>query len=136
MTRLHPEPDACSLPGHRPHSDSGSKGEERTDMKKNRFLTLAISTLLAFAVANAPAQQSPSEGIPVQVVVTVEPHKGKEPPVINREDVMVHEGRDRDRVVDWIPAQRRTRCAGANDFVGRWIEHHAGYAARRSAQLH
>jgi len=70
-------------------------------MKKNRFLTLAISTLLAFTVANAPAQQSASEGgIPAQVVVTVEPHKGKEPPVINREDVMVHEGRDRDRVVD------------------------------------
>ena len=74
-------------------------------MKKNRFLTLAISTLLAFAGANAPAQQSPPEGIPVQVVVTVEPRKGKEPPVINREDVMVHEGPDRDRVVDWIPAQ-------------------------------
>ena len=75
-------------------------------MKKNRFLTLAISTLLAFTVANAPAQQSASEGgIPAQVVVTVEPHKGKELPLINREDVMVHEGRDRDRVVDWIPAQ-------------------------------
>jgi len=25
--------------------------------------------------------------------------------VINREDVMVHEGRDRDLVVDWVPAQ-------------------------------
>ena len=39
-------------------------------------------------------------------VVTVEAHKGKETPVINREDVVVHEGRrDRDPVVEFVPAQ-------------------------------
>jgi hypothetical protein len=41
----------------------------------------------------------------VQIVVTVEAHKGKETLVINREDVMVHEGRDRDPVTDWVPTQ-------------------------------
>jgi len=39
------------------------------------------------------------------VVVTVEAHKGGETPVVNREDVMVHEGHDRDAAIDWVPAQ-------------------------------
>jgi len=38
-------------------------------------------------------------------VVTVEARHGSEPPVLNREDVMVYEGHDRDPVTDWVPAQ-------------------------------
>src|SRR5215471_20302990 len=77
----------------------------RSDMK-NRFLTLAVFALLSFAAANTVGQQSPPEtGVPVQMVVTIEAHKGKEIPAINREDVMVREGRDRDPVIDWVPAQ-------------------------------
>lgn len=71
-------------------------------MKKNLLFTLAVF-VLATIVAGARAQQS--AGVPVHVVVTVEARKGRETPVINREDVMVHEGRDRDPVVDWVPAQ-------------------------------
>jgi hypothetical protein len=71
-------------------------------MKKNRQFTLAVFAV-AIIVTGAQAQQT--AGVPVHVVVTVEAHKGKEPPVINREDVIVHEGRDRDPVVDWVPAQ-------------------------------
>jgi hypothetical protein len=71
-------------------------------MKKNHQFTLAVFAV-AIIVAGAQAQQT--AGVPVHVVVTVEAHKGKEPPVINREDAMVHEGRDRDPVVDWVPAQ-------------------------------
>ena len=71
-------------------------------MKKNRLFTLAVF-VLATTVAGARAQQS--VGVPVHLVVTVEARKGKETPVINREDVMVHEGRDRDPVVEWVPAQ-------------------------------
>jgi hypothetical protein len=41
----------------------------------------------------------------VHVVVTVEARKGQETPVINREDVMVHEGHVRHEVVDWVPLQ-------------------------------
>ena len=74
-------------------------------MKKSHFLTLALFAFLAVA-ANAVAQQSSAgTGVPVHVVVTVEARKGAETPVINREDVMVHEGHDRDTVVDWVPAQ-------------------------------
>jgi hypothetical protein len=71
-------------------------------MKKNRQFRLAVFAV-AIIVAGAQAQQP--AGVPVHVVVTVEAHKGKELPVISREDVMVHEGRERDPVVDWVPAQ-------------------------------
>jgi hypothetical protein len=39
------------------------------------------------------------------MVVTVEARHGSNIPVINREDVMVFEGHDRDTVTDWVPAQ-------------------------------
>ena len=73
--------------------------------KKNRFLRMAVFAFLAFMARNAAAQQPAStSGVPVHMVVTVEARKGEEIPIINREDVMVHEGRDRDPVTDWIPA--------------------------------
>ena len=69
---------------------------------KNHLLMFAVFTL---AVANPSARAQQSSGVPVHVVVTVEAGKGQETPVINREDVIVHEGHDRDEVIDWVPAQ-------------------------------
>ena len=74
-------------------------------MKRSHLLTLAVFAFLAFAASNAVAQQSSAGTAPVHVVVTVETHKGGETPVVSREDVMVHEGHDRDAVIDWVPAQ-------------------------------
>src|ERR1035441_3810483 len=52
------------------------------------------------------AQQSPAaSGVPAHMLVTVEPHHGSTIPAVNLEDVMVFEGKDRDTVTDWIPAQ-------------------------------
>ncbi len=51
------------------------------------------------------AQEASSTGVPVHVVVTVEPRHGSNVPVINREDVTVYQGRDRAKVTDWIPLQ-------------------------------
>jgi hypothetical protein len=60
----------------------------------------------ATLVSHALAQQAPNtNGTPVRMIVTVEPKSGSEAPVVNREDVMVYEGKNRDRVVDWVPAQ-------------------------------
>lgn len=74
-------------------------------MKKSHFLTgLAMGLAVYLFGGSAWAQQS-GEGIPTQVVVTVEPHKGKEAPEITRQDVMVYEGKDRDSVTEWVPAQ-------------------------------
>jgi len=49
--------------------------------------------------------QESTAGAPVHMVVTVEARHGNNPPEITRDDVMVYEGRDRDRVTDWVPAQ-------------------------------
>jgi hypothetical protein len=52
------------------------------------------------------AQQAPAaNGVPSHMLVTVEPHHGSTIPAVNREDVMVFEGKDRDTVTEWIPAQ-------------------------------
>jgi hypothetical protein len=68
---------------------------------------IAMACLLAVAVSShAVAQQSPNtSGAPVHMIVTVEPHKGSEVPSVTREDVMVYEGKNRDQVTEWIPAQ-------------------------------
>ena len=64
-----------------------------------------ILMVLACAAVGSQAQQTHSAGgIPVQLLVTVEPKHGSSVPEIKREDVMVFEGRDRDAVTDWIPA--------------------------------
>src|SRR5262249_42343525 len=73
------------------------------------FIPLKHVLLLVFAAAFgktlAAAQQPPLPGVPVQMVVTVETKHGAAVPVINREDVLVYEGHDRDQVTDWAPLQ-------------------------------
>ena len=75
-------------------------------MKKEWFLFIAIVGLAVAAVsARGVAQQvAPASGVPVHMVVTVEARHGSDVPVISREDVMVHEGHNRDQVTDWVPA--------------------------------
>lgn len=77
-------------------------------MNKERFL-LSLPFLIAIVILGAgsmAAQQTDdTNGVPVRMVVTVEARKGPEVPVVNREDVMVHEGKDRVKVTDWVAAQ-------------------------------
>lgn len=77
-------------------------------MRKTNLPSLTLVVFL-FALASlecAAAQQAPSAvGIPVHILVTVEPKHGSNVPVITRDDVMVHQGKDRDQVTDWTPAQ-------------------------------
>ena len=68
----------------------------------NLIFCLAVCTC---GVPRLSAQAPSANGVPAHTVVTVEAHKGSNPPVINREDVMVFEGHDRDAVTDWVPAQ-------------------------------
>lgn len=77
-------------------------------MSKHRFLAAASFAVTVGFIASSfvwAQQATDGNGVPVHTVVTVEPHKSSEVPVINREDVMVFEGKERDKVVDWIPAQ-------------------------------
>jgi hypothetical protein len=77
-------------------------------MFKGRFLFGLTAGLIlgAWGTRSLAAQAAPTAaGVPVRMVVTVESHKGSEVPVLNREDVMVHEGKDRDKVTEWVAAQ-------------------------------
>jgi hypothetical protein len=74
----------------------------------NRFVFAAHASLVLAVCAcgaSAAAGQQSANGVPAHMVVTVEPHHGSEVPPVNREDVMVYEGKDRDAVTEWIPAQ-------------------------------
>jgi hypothetical protein len=73
----------------------------------SRFaLCLALIVLLSASQTSAdPQEPQSSPGVPLRMVVTVETPHGSNPPVIQREDVMVYEGRDRDKVTNWVPAQ-------------------------------
>jgi len=72
-------------------------------MKARRFSTVLAFTAAILLCSLQPifAQQSP--GASVFAVVTVEARHGKEIPEIQRGDVMVYEGRDRDQVTDLLP---------------------------------
>lgn len=77
-------------------------------MSKKVFMARAVLSLAVLACGgrSLSAQQVPAgNGIPAHIVVTVEPRHGSDAPAVNREDVMVYEGKDRDPVTEWIPAQ-------------------------------
>jgi hypothetical protein len=75
-------------------------------MRKPHLIARALLVVAVLASGlSAVAQEAPSTGIPVHVVVTVEPRHGSNVPVIHREDVMAFQGRDRAKVTDWSPLQ-------------------------------
>jgi hypothetical protein len=63
---------------------------------------IAVLVLVAVLQPLADAQQN--GGTPVSMIVTVEPKKGDQVPVISREDVIVAEGHDKVPVTNWVPA--------------------------------
>jgi hypothetical protein len=66
---------------------------------------VAIAVIVA-GVQLATAQQAPSATeVTANLVITVEARHGSNIPDIQRDDVMVYEGRDRDRVTGWLPLQ-------------------------------
>ncbi len=65
-------------------------------MKRYVFPIYAVLlvAMWGYGVAGLSAQQAPGgNGVPAHMVVTVEPHHGKDVPAIQREDVMVYEGK-------------------------------------------
>jgi hypothetical protein len=67
--------------------------------------TLVLSSICLCGVPILSAQTTPGNGIPVHAVVTAEAHKGKNPPAIGQQDVLVTESKEHDPVTEWIPAQ-------------------------------
>src|SRR5580692_8274252 len=77
-------------------------------MKKHSPLLamlFAIVALLANAQLAVGQESAAPAGPSVNLVTTVEARHGSNVPVLNRDDVMVYQGRDRDKVTNWLPLQ-------------------------------
>jgi len=75
---------------------------------KSAFISLGFTIVLAAAFAPGlalRAQLGGATGVPAHLVVTVEARHGKDVPVIHREDVMAHQGKENATVTDWLPLQ-------------------------------
>lgn len=70
-------------------------------------LTFAFCFFLAgFSIPGVVSaqQKDATTGVPVQMVVSVEPKHGNEIPTITQQDVIVNQGHDRRPVTGWVPA--------------------------------
>lgn len=77
-------------------------------MRRHRVLVLFVffvSFILLSGTRFLQAETVP--GVPVQMIVSVEPKKGNEIPTITLQDVFVHQGKDRRPVINWVPATGR-----------------------------
>jgi hypothetical protein len=73
-----------------------------------QHLASAISLALVLFSLTAPAwaqQSAADQGVPVQMIVTLEPKHTKVIPEITQQDVMVYQGHDRRTVTGWIPVK-------------------------------
>lgn len=76
-------------------------------MSKNWF-ALRWMLFSGFLVAIVPAiaqESQPAAGVGVSMVVSVEPRHGGNAPPVDQADVMVYEGKERDKVTGWLPLQ-------------------------------
>ena len=74
-------------------------------MQKRLVAIIGICAVLLIALRIRALQSSSAAGVQVQMIVTAEPKHGNDIPVLNREDVMVYQGKDRDQVTGWEPFQ-------------------------------
>ena len=74
-------------------------------MKRNQIFLASVLAATFWTAGMAYGQAAPEAGTPVRLTVTAEPKHGNDVPVIQKNEVMVYEGKERDQVVDWMPAQ-------------------------------
>ena len=76
---------------------------------KKHYPTLTVLIAVTILLASVPMISAQGNSTPagpaVNLVVTVEARHGSNLPDISREDVMVYQGRDRDKVTGWLPLQ-------------------------------
>jgi hypothetical protein len=87
-------------------------------MKNHKLLRSAfLSTVVLGLILPSMAAEVPTAlpGVSAKMVVSVEPRHGSAVPALNRGDVMVYEGHDRDQVTDLVPLQGNN--AGLELFI-------------------
>lgn len=71
-----------------------------------KLIRLTLSIVFALTSVSILSATPPTDaGEPVHVVVTATPHKGNQVPTVNSSDVGVYQGKERDQIAAWIPAQ-------------------------------
>jgi hypothetical protein len=78
----------------------------RDSMKIQNSATLIILAVVLSAVPRPAAAQHTGmgAGVPVQIVVSLEPRRANEVPTVTQHEVFVHEGHDSRPVTAWVPA--------------------------------
>ena len=74
-------------------------------MKLRNVVFAVLCAVLIAALPAAAQEPSAASGPPVNMVVTVEARHGMNPAPVDRQDVMVYEGKTRDAVTSWTPAK-------------------------------
>jgi hypothetical protein len=77
-------------------------------MKASRMkqvYSLLAAAMLVTAASSYAADSTPSATVPVTMTVTANVAGGKRMPELNREDVVVKQGKNRLNVTEWTPAQ-------------------------------
>ena len=70
------------------------------------FATLLFAGVVAFPINSSLARQNTSgSAVPITTVVTVLGHDFSAPPTITKEEITVYNGKNRQDVVSWVPAQ-------------------------------
>jgi hypothetical protein len=71
-----------------------------------RAMTVISIAMILFCIPRfmVAQEERAATGVPVQMVVTVEPKHGNEMPTIAQQDVIVNQGHDRRPVTGWVPA--------------------------------
>jgi hypothetical protein len=73
---------------------------------KLRCFVLVLLVAIATATVSSAAQEAPAANGPaVNMVVTAEARHGMNPGPVDKQDVMVYEGKVRDTVSSWLPAK-------------------------------
>lgn len=75
-------------------------------MTTKKYLSaLGVLCVAGLTPALIARQQSPAPGVPVSIVITLEPKRGKSIPPVEPQDINVQEGRDKRPVTGLVPLQ-------------------------------
>jgi len=74
-------------------------------MKLRNFVFTLLAGVTISTMSSAAQETPAAGGPPVNMVVTVEARHGMNPGPVDKQDVMVYEGKARDTVTSWLPAK-------------------------------
>ena len=74
-------------------------------MKLRNFVFTLLAAVTISTTSSAAQETPAASGPPVNMVVTVEARHGMNPGPVDKQDVMVYEGKTRDTVTSWLPAK-------------------------------